>query len=558
MSHHSRFSKSSWNADKLNIRMLTLNINQKIDLAKLPSAEGAAFDSYADELDARCHPDTRVELRERIRRWAGDPEEKCIFWLCGVAGTGKSTISRTVAQTLADDGLLAASFFFKRGEGDRGNASRFFSTITAQMVVKVPAMSPYLSEAIEADPGLVGKSMKDQFDKLISQPLSKVRGMPTLVIVIDALDECEREGDIRNILHLLAHARNVASVSLRVFVTSRPELPVRLGFKNISGTVYQDLVLQDIPRHTIEHDIAAFLKHELGKIRDEHDSLPSDWPGEKNLQALVNMAIPLFIFAATVCRFVSDRNWDPEEQLRIILTYQTASQASNLDRTYRPILDQLLIDQTEPQKKTLIREFVIVVGTIILLANPLSTASLARLLGISERTVKCRLDSLHSVLSIPTDLHSPVRLLHLSFREFLIDPEKQGTSPFWVNKTEMHEIVGTKCLELMSDSLKENICDLKSPGTLRAEIDRKTIDDNLPAEVQYACSYWVYHLEQSGNQISDQGSVDVFLSKHFLHWLEALSLMGRLHESIAMISALRNLTNVSFYYISLETSLKGI
>jgi hypothetical protein len=463
-----------------------------------------------------------------------------------VAGTGKSTISRTVAQTFADDGLLAASFFFKRGEGDRGNASRFFSTITAQMVVKVPAMSPYVSEAIEADPGLVGKSMKDQFDKLISQPISKVRGISTLVIVVDALDECEREGDIRNILHLLAQAYNVASVSLRVFVTSRPELPVRLGFKNISGTVYQDLVLQDIPRHTIEHDIAAFLKHELGKIRDEHDSLPSDWPGEKNLQALVDMAIPLFIFAATVCRFVGDRNWDPEEQLRIILTYRTASQASNLDRTYRPILDRLLIDQTEPQKKTLIREFVIVVGTIVLLANPLSTISLARLLGTSERTVKCRLDSLQSVLSIPTDQHSPVRLLHLSFREFLIDPEKQGTSPFWVNKREMHEIVGTKCLELMSDSLKENICDLKSPGTLRAEIDRKTIDDNLPAEVQYACSYWVYHLERSGNQISDQGSVDVFLSEHFLHWLEALSLMGRLHESIAMISVLRNFTNVSF------------
>jgi hypothetical protein len=463
-----------------------------------------------------------------------------------VAGTGKSTISRTVAQTFADDGLLAASFFFKRGERDRGNASRFFSTITAQMVVKVPAMSPYVSEAIEADPGLVGKSMKDQFDKLISQPLSKMRGMPTLVVVIDALDECEREGDIRNILHLLAQARNVASVSLRVFVTSRPELPVRLGFKNISGTVYQDLVLQDIPRHTIEHDITAFLKHELGKIRDEHDSLPSNWPGEKNLQALVDMAIPLFIFAATVCRFVGDRNWDPEEQLRIILTYQTASQASNLDRTYRPILDQLLIDQTEPQKKTLIKEFIIVVGTIVLLANPLSIVSLARLLSISERTVKCRLDSLHSVLSIPTDQHSPVRLLHLSFREFLIDPEKQGTSPFWVNQKEIHEIVGTKCLKLMSDSLKENICDLKSPGTLRAEIDRKTIDDNLPAEVQYACSYWVYHLEQSGNQISDQGSVDIFLSRHFLHWLEALSLMGRLHESIAMISALRNLTNVSF------------
>jgi hypothetical protein len=276
-------------------------------------------------------------------------------------------------------------------------------------------------------------------------------------------------------------------------------------------------------------------------------ALPSDWPGETNIKTLVNMAIPLFIFAATVCRFVSDLRWDPEEQLRIVLIYQTASQVSKLDQTYQPILDRLLVDQTKPQKETLAKEFLIIVGSIILLANPLSSVSLAKLLNISESVIDHRLDFLHSVLSVPTDRRIPVRLLHLSFREFLVDPQKQGKSLFWVDEKKTHEMVATKCLKLMSNILKENICDLKSPGTLLAEIDRKIIDDSLPAEVQYACSYWVYHLEQSGSQISDQGSVDIFLSDHFLHWLEALSLMGRLHESIAMISTLRNLTDVSFY-----------
>lgn len=46
-----------------------------------------------------------------------------------MAGTGKSTIARTVARSFADEGQLDASFFdffFKKGEGDRGTAGRFF------------------------------------------------------------------------------------------------------------------------------------------------------------------------------------------------------------------------------------------------------------------------------------------------------------------------------------------------------------------------------------------------------------------------------------------------
>jgi hypothetical protein len=456
-----------------------------------------------------------------------------------------------VAQSFADQSQLAASFFFKRGEGDRGNASRFFTTIARQLVVKIPALLSFVSEAIEADPSLTGKSMKEQAEKLLLQPLSKVPDqMLKLVIVIDALDECEREGDINTILLLLAQVRQVASVSLRVFVTSRPELPVRLGFKNISGGAYQDMILHEIPRPTIEHDISVFLKDEFDKIRNTnkhlHRVLPSDWPGETNLKALVDMAIPLFIFAATICRYVGDVRWDPQQRLQTVLKYQTASQASKLDRTYLPILDGLLIGLSDEENKTLIKEFQYIVGSIVLLATPLSTVSLARLLDISEGIINCRLDFLHSVFSVLTDRQTPVRLLHFSFREFLVDLQKQDKNPFWVDERKMHKIVATKCLELMSDSLKENICDLKSPGTLRAEIDRKTINVNLPAEVQYACSYWVYHLEQSGSQISDQSSVDIFLSKHFLHWLEALSLMERLHESIAIISTLRKFADVSF------------
>src|SRR5437667_15781 len=137
------------------------------------------------------------------------------------------------------------------------------------------------------------------------------------------------------------------------------------------------------------------------------------------------MAVPLFIFTATICRFIEDRVWsDPVRQLAKVLEYQSMTQQSEIDKldaTYRPILDQMLVG-TKAAKKSLANEFRTVVGSIVLLAEPLSTSSLARLLDIPKSVIDRRLMSLHSVLSVLASAESPVRMFHLSFRDFLVDP----------------------------------------------------------------------------------------------------------------------------------------
>ena len=308
--------------------------------------EGATFDSHIDEHDARCHPDTRTDLRNKIQDWARNPNGECIFWLNGMAGTGKSTISRTIAQTFADNEELGASFFFKRGEGDQGKAARFFTTIASQLAYKIPEIIPAVGKAIEVNPNISEKQMKDQFDKLILDPLLATQldttEILTRVIIIDALDECERDDDIKTILRLLSRMQEIRSVRLRVFVTSRPELPIRLGFKNMSDDAHQELVLHEISKQIIDDDLFTFLKDELAKIRNEN-SLPLDWPGYRPIHVLVEMATPLFIFAATACRFLQDRRLggDAKTRLQILLEYQSSDQASRLDKTYLPVLERL-------------------------------------------------------------------------------------------------------------------------------------------------------------------------------------------------------------------------
>jgi hypothetical protein len=203
-------------------------LEAKLDLNNLPLAAGAVFNSHQDELDARCHPETRTDLLREIYKWAGNIGSQCIFWLNGMAGTGKSTISRTAAQTFADNGQLGASFFFKRGEHDRENASLFFPTIVHGLLHQIPALKPHIRKAIEDDPGIANRALKEQFDKLIFQPLIDTSSPQSQrsILVIDALDECHQD-HVRIILSLL---RRLNQTNIKVFLTSRPELPIRLGF----------------------------------------------------------------------------------------------------------------------------------------------------------------------------------------------------------------------------------------------------------------------------------------------------------------------------------------
>ncbi|KAJ5028935.1 hypothetical protein J3E73DRAFT_430510 [Bipolaris maydis] len=525
------------------------SIDQKLDLAKLPVAIDASFNSHNEEHNARCLPNTRTELLDDIIRWANNKDGKPIFWLNGMAGTGKSTIARTVAQSFASRGQLGASFFFKKGEGERSNASRFFTTIATDLVACEPDMLPGIRKTLDEDSTISHKALKDQFEKLILRPLLGIKQARSQVlarvVVIDALDECERDADIRAILQLLARTKDIRPVSLRIVVTSRPELHIRLGFKEMPNGTYQDLVLHQVPRSMIEHDIRLFLEHELSIIRKER-MLSSDWPAQQQILALVELAVPLFIYAATVCRYISRKGSNPTALLDKVLQYQKAT-FSQLDRTYLPVLDQLLSEQEEDEKETWLQDFREIVGSIVVLESPLSAISLARLLQVPQEEIQCRLDPLYSVLSVPDNKDAPIRLLHLSFRDFLINPQKQGKSPFWVDDKRTHRKLASRCLKLMSGSggLCQNICGLSGPGVLRSEIDEQTITTSLPPDLQYACRYWVDHLKQSRQDIVDRDAIHLFLHEHLLHWLEAMSLMKESSRCINLLDSLQALTSPS-------------
>jgi hypothetical protein len=284
----------------------SLDLNDVLN--SLPTAKDAAFNVYQRQHDPTCLPNTRVDLLNEIYDWCDGRDGQCIFWLNGLAGTGKSTIARTVARRYLEQRRLGASFFFSRGGGDVGHAGKFVTSIAVQLASSIPSLDQQICNAFTERRDITSQSLRDQWQQLVLRPLSRLGEngcQSSYVLVVDALDECDNDNNIRIIIHLLAEARSLKTVRLRVFLTSRPEIPIRYGFGQLPDADLWDFILHNISPSIVDHDIYIFLVYNLKLIGSEH-SLDACWPGEEIIRRLIQIAGGLFIWAATACRFIHE------------------------------------------------------------------------------------------------------------------------------------------------------------------------------------------------------------------------------------------------------------
>ncbi|OAG06628.1 putative WD-repeat protein [Paraphaeosphaeria sporulosa] len=517
----------------------------KDPLKQLPYAVEAPFNSYTKRHEPTCLPDTRVDLLHRIHSWVDGQDERTIFWLNGFAGTGKSTVARTVAEKQSQRGCLGASFFFSRGGGDVGHAGKFVASLACQLASNIPTLHQHICDAIRGYSDIASRSLREQWHQLVLRPLSKLDSPSCekcYVLVVDALDECADEADIRIILHLLSEVRSLQRVRLRVFLTSRPEIPIRHGFCQIPDE-HQYFILQNVSPSIIDHDITVFLKHNLKAIRQER-SLAADWPGEDVVRKLVKIACGLFIWAATACRFIREGKRFAATRLNTILKRSgdtLTEPEKHLDEIYTTVLSQSVSSEYSDEEKeesfNMLRQ---ILGSLVVLISPLSAHSLHKLLHVAKDDINQTLEDLHSVVDIPKDHMQPLRLHHPSFRDYLLSRDRCKDLSFWVDEMQAHRILVDSCLRLLSTYLKQDICELNAPGMLAAKVKSSRIEQFISPELQYACRYWVEHLQKSRAHLRDEDEIHVFLKEHLLHWLEVLGWMGKVSQGIHAVMVLES------------------
>lgn len=130
-----------------------------------------------------------------------------------------------------------------------------------------------------------------------------------------------------------------------------------------------------------------------------------------------------------------------------------------------------------------------IIKPVVVLLQPLSVSSLAGLLHVKTGDIAGAFKDLRSVLQVPADQHSTVRLLHPSFRDFLLDPRRCNDPRFVIDERHAHYDLFVHCFQVMLARLKQYMCGLRNPGVESKQLGKEALKKYIPSHVQYACRH---------------------------------------------------------------------
>ncbi|KAF9548172.1 hypothetical protein CPC08DRAFT_347577 [Agrocybe pediades] len=417
-----------------------------IDILTEAVAPNALHDSGASFDTPKCHPRTRVKIREIIMRWISGEDEDSgtqFMWLNGAAGCGKSAIAQSIVESRIGQGLPLASFFFSRSDPTRNHAGPLIATLAYQLYYAFPetGIQTEILSAIQKDPLIFKKTIQQQFTSLITRPLmthlSKDQSIPQPVpflIVIDGLDECIDRNAQKAILTGLAESFRNSNLCVPIFVASRPEHDIKLAFgsKFLKG-IHTRLSLDLEDEDNADSDIRLYLFDSFAEIKDDFDNrtmgrkLAQDWPGDEVIKTLVWKSSHQFVYAATIIRFVQSTRHRPDHRLDVVLKLRPVNgdhPFAQLDELYAMILKSALNTEKVLQ----------VLSLCFMDAASFRCSIMERLLSYDEgevETLFCDMGALvqihkkdyHLLVEDHEPEHGPLylRLLHASFQEYLLD-----------------------------------------------------------------------------------------------------------------------------------------
>jgi hypothetical protein len=526
---------------------------------------------------------TRVQLLDDIMSWAESPDAPVVFWLNGLAGTGKSTVVRTICEHFSHKNILGASFFISRQVVERRHAPSIVRTIVYQLARQHQAFSKVIVRLIQDSPDLASsESLQKLAAELFFKPARDLPANSRLVVVIDAMDECIEDKSGRpggELLPLLLRGLLQLSGRIKLLLTSRAEPEIVQMFSLASlGSQHTVMRLHNLDGAVVRSDIRTYLSRSFAHIVAARPNLALlEWPAEEDIDMLVDLAKVLFVFAATVVRFVSTPRQNPRERLDIMLRRRDGNSASPyhfLDQLYLQVLIASVRSEQHEDEVALSRKLRTVMGSIIAVRHPLSVAVHAIMLNMESDDVNLVVGSLSALLLNMSD--EPVRIFHPSFPDFIVSSRRCDDPRFLVSLEEHHFGLAFSCLALLNRHLRYNMANLENPDVPNSRV--KDLDGrltrsiyhggdhmqpSLPQALFYAAQSWTTHIVSSSATHSEElvDALSRFCNQHLFHWLELLSLIGSLSYSTqSNLHAVIRWTEVrcsspAFHLVTCQTAL---
>ncbi|THU89208.1 WD40 repeat-like protein [Dendrothele bispora CBS 962.96] len=515
--------------DTVKIERDTTRIVKTLITSKLKNSEQAPHDVGPDKTP--CTGGTRIAILNEIMKWVqnSSPNASLGYWMCGMAGTGKSTIAKSLCLMLEEQELLAGSFFCSWQIPECREYHHIIPTIAYQLACYSYTFGDTLQKVLEEDQNIALKEPSIQVKKLLIQPWGAVMktkrfGGHVPVIVIDALDECEK---ISQVLKAIVPAiQDKQLLGLKFFFTSRPGKDVSSHLQIESETScsreIKNFYLHNVEESLVQDDIKKFLQYEL------KDELQNHQITEKQIQDLVKISGKLFIYAATTVKYIKGaEEWQKRRLHEVLHSVQGVNPLHNkpMDELYSKIFEGAIsISKRTPEER---KESLRIAHTVVSTATPVTCDTISQLLGYDIETVRAIIISLQSVMYINKE-DNKVYTFHASFSDYMFSVERSKEN--YCDQF-VHQILLEKaCLFIMEQKLCFNMCNLPSSFQLDKEVEdiEERITTNIPEGLEYCCYFWAHHLGNCRVDEAVKNMLETFIQTKIIFWIEAMFLLNQL------------------------------
>ncbi|KAJ4471186.1 hypothetical protein C8R41DRAFT_889014, partial [Lentinula lateritia] len=470
-----------------------------------------------------CHPETRKHILSEIETWAMDASSEPGYWMFGLAGTGKSTIAFSVCEILKGRKVLAATFFCSRQISKCNDYRLIIPTLSYQLARFSRTFAMSVKEILAQDSDIVTKRPEVQMEKLLIEPWKAVikaaqMGSFHPVLVLDALDECQ---DIAKVLQPLISAISKKELQgLKFFITSRPEPKIQAKLKAYSSSGMKEFILHNVEKDIVQNDIFVYLQKEFQEMS----------PAKEQLNLLTNLSQPLFIYAATVVRFVKEADGVARRKKRLHDCTENAANLKDLNALYVEILDKA----TEKLQDEEMQDDLNIIHTIVSVGKPLTCQTIAELLHAEVESVSNLIHRLHAVFYI-RETDGLIIIFHKSFYDFFFSFKD---SKYKYNARTQHESLTFSCFQIM-EKLCFNICDLPSSFIKDDNVPEfnDKVSKKIPETLNYCCQFWTDHFEIGQTDELFQRLQRILIEKG-IYWLEAMSLLKSLPRCSKMLDVI--------------------
>ena len=497
-------------------------------------------------MDPRCHPGTRVAILEELRHWLLDDHERStpsIYWITGVAGCGKSSISRSLLDLARRMEIAHSCFFFSRDHDDRKTCQKLMATVARDLVsYEDPKVIQCVYDAVEKR--LDSGPFLEQVHHLFRQPLESASRR--VLLIWDALDEC-MDTDERGLLCDLITQLPQFPTHLSILITSRPEIDfesVRIHLSECRQIRHHELTFRPGSDSSTLRDIDTYTSHRFDQIKARR-RIDKAWPGEEALTQLNIKIDGLFVVASFFCRFVD--HYGCEDRLKRLL--ETPSHFGNDSDYHYYLIGLQHLFKGDSSEEVHRRQSII--GAILVAQYPLTTSALAKFAGVDRGIAEKIVETLYPFLVKAEASEETVsgawRFMHKSVSDFFAS---HHAGEFCIDLADASAALAIPCLQILCDEIHDAFaqCDRTfKPSVPDGDVVVAGLP-NISEGLRYACRFWAHHLNDATTlNRALENLLDEFFTRHLLKWLHV---MGRFRWLNVAISGLEWVENWKVCYCS--------